>query len=118
MTVLEIVGIAAAGVAFVTGVLALSRSAWRGMRRIMHVVDDLAGSPARDGVEARPGIMARMTTLETQVGSIRPQVEVIHHEVLPNEGTSLRDEVTRNTERLADHANRLTRIEQRLPEEN
>lgn len=131
MTVLEIVGIAAAGVAFVTGALALARSAWRGIRRIMHVVDDLAGSPAREGVHARPGIMARMTNLEDKFDSIQPQVETIHHEVLPNGGDSLRDEVTRNTdgiraahdrideqtEKISDHATRLTRIEQLLPDE-
>jgi hypothetical protein len=51
----------AAGLALVGWVV---RAVVRGVRRIVHVLDDLQGEEARPGVAARPGLMERMEKSE------------------------------------------------------
>lgn len=65
-----------------------ARAAWRLIRRVINFLDDFLGEPARAGVAARPGVMDRLSTLETSVASIAVEVH-------PNGGKSLRDEVQR-----------------------
>lgn len=120
VSVQEIVGASIALVLVATVV----RKLWPGARRIMHLVDDLAGESARPGVAARPGLMERMAAVEGSQQDMSEKVDTIHHEVLPNSGTSLRDEVNRNTEgikaahdRLDEHADKLALIERLLPPE-
>jgi hypothetical protein len=36
----------------------------RGSRRVVNLLDDFLGEEARDGVDARPGVMARLATIE------------------------------------------------------
>ena len=62
------------------------RWAWRILRRTAHFFDDYFGEPARDGVEAKPGVMARLASMEAIVSQV-------HAETRPNHGTSLRDVV-------------------------
>lgn len=72
------------------------------LRRGVHLVDDLLGEPARDGTEARPGLMQRVTNGETAslettaaVEELAVRVAAIDHELRPNSGESLRDAVDR-----------------------
>ena len=73
--------------AAVVGVLGwAARHAWRVLRRVTHFLDDYAGEPARDGMPARPGFMARLASAETQIGLVLAETQ-------PNHGGSLRDVV-------------------------
>jgi hypothetical protein len=84
---------------------------WPTVRKLMHFVDDVAGEPARPGQPARPGLMERIATVETRLNeygsATRAQREHVNealaelrHEVMPNDGSSMRDAVVR-TETLA-----------------
>lgn len=42
----------------------LGRKAWLGVRRWTRFLDDYEGTSARPGVEERPGVMARLQTIE------------------------------------------------------
>ncbi|SDU42843.1 hypothetical protein [Jiangella alkaliphila] len=97
------------------------RKLWRGTRRLGALVDDLLGTPARPGVEARPGLMERVAGVEATTSATAAQLETtagkvdtVHHQVLPNGGTSLRDEVTRTSAGLADAVERLDALDARL----
>lgn len=61
---------------------------WPLLRKLGHFLDDVAGEPARPGVEARPGLMERLARIE--------------HEVFPNSGGSLRDRVDHTADQLAE----------------
>ncbi|WP_156759573.1 hypothetical protein [Microbacterium karelineae] len=86
--------------AVLAGVVWLGVKALPIVRKVGHLVDDLAGEPARPGVPARPGLMQRMETVEHQTREIR-------HEVFPNSGQSLRDEVNRQGEHLRSQGEKL-----------
>lgn len=83
----------------------LVSKAWRGLRGIGNLVDDLRGEPARPGVPARPGLMDRVAAMEDGVADIR-------REVTPNGGGSLKDAVVRIEQRVGEH-DRLLRDERR-----
>ena len=75
---------------------------WPVLKRFADLVDDLLGEDARAGVPARPGLMERMQSVESeqkrQGDEQQRQSEVlalVKHEVLPNTGTSLNDAVRR-----------------------
>lgn len=110
VSVQEIVGASIALVLVATVV----RKLWPGVRRVMHLVDDLAGESERPGVPARPGLMERMAAVEDGQSDMSEKVDVIHHEVLPNSGTSLRDEVTRNTEGIKSAHDRIDQLVDRV----
>jgi hypothetical protein len=69
--------------------------AGRIVRRIVHFLDDYAGQPARDGMEAKPGFMARL-------GSVEQLLADVVAETTPNGGGSMRDEVARTARDVAD----------------
>jgi hypothetical protein len=75
--------IAAAG-ALITLVVKL----WKPLKAFSDFLDDVKGEPGRPGVPARPGLMERVSSIETSLSEVR-------HEVLPNTGTSLNDSVRR-----------------------
>lgn len=64
------------------------RWGWKVLRRVSHFLDDYNGQPARDGMPARPGFMARLTTLEVLI-------QHVVDETKPNHGSSLRDSLNR-----------------------
>lgn len=69
----------------VAGVAAWAlRWAWRILKRTTHFLDDFFGEPARDGLPAAPGVMARLRSMEQIVAGISMEVH-------PNSGHSLRD---------------------------
>ena len=89
----------ALGPAWITAALALAgavvgciawgaRWGWRIVSKIMRLVDDFLGEPARAGVPERPGVMTRLQDLTEEVAKVRAQV-------IPNGGSSLRDAVDR-----------------------
>lgn len=61
---------------------------WPLLRKLGHFLDDVAGEPARPGVEARPGLMERLARIE--------------HEVFPNSGGSLRDRVDQTAQQVTE----------------
>jgi hypothetical protein len=71
------------------------RSAWRVLRRVTHFLDDYAGEPARDGMPARPGFMARLTSAENAIGLVLAETQ-------PNHGGSLRDVVHKAADDIAE----------------
>ncbi len=96
---MDVQGIAAWLVGLVAGLTALGwlvTKAWRGLRSIGHLVDDLRGEPARPGVPERPGIMTRLAALEADTARVKA-------EVTPNGGGSLRDAVVRIERQVNEH---------------
>ena len=91
---------------WITAVVALSlavagaigwcaRWGWRLLRRTGHFLDAFFGQEAHDGVPARPGVMARLTTVEELIAKVVG-------ETTPNNGHSLRDTVNRTALDVAD----------------
>lgn len=78
------IGAVAGGVA---GAGYLIRVGWRRARQLGHLLDDVLGEPAREGQPARPSLMARVARIEERV-------TVIEHEMRPNGGSSVKDQVT------------------------
>lgn len=73
----------------------IGRHTWRFLRRVVHFLDDYAGQPARDGMPAKPGFMARL-------GSVEELTAKVSAEMHPNGGQSLRDVVNRTAADVAD----------------
>lgn len=57
-------------------------------RKIMQMVEDFNGTAKRPGVPERPGVMARLQTLDERV-------DAVHTEVNYNHGTTIKDAITR-----------------------
>lgn len=73
-------------VAVCTGAAWLTRWLWRLAKRTVHFLDDWNGQPAHDGVEARPGVMARLHHVEELVAKVL-------YETTPNSGGNMRDTI-------------------------
>lgn len=71
------------------------RWAWRLLRRTGHFLDDWTGEPARDGLEATPGVMARLASVEHLLAKVVA-------ETTPNGGGSMRDVVARTAHDVTD----------------
>jgi hypothetical protein len=70
-----------------------ARWAWRILSRTTQFLDDYFGEPAREGIEARPGVMARLRNVESLAGDIRAETR-------PDGGNSMRDIVHRVADEL------------------
>jgi hypothetical protein len=85
-----------------------ARWAWRILRSVSRFLDDYAGQPARDGMAARPGFMARLSSAEEALAHVVAETK-------PNHGTSLRDVVHQTAQDVAsikkDQASMRARIE-------
>ena len=77
------------GLAVVFGVI---RKVWPFLRKMVQVVDALDGLP---------GLVEEMRESVETVTTITDQVATIHHEVTPNGGGSMKDELRRQSETLA-----------------
>ena len=69
---------------------------WPFVRKLNHFVDDVAGEPPRRGVPARPGLMERMSTVETDLRIVKAEVKNSH-------GSNLRDDLDRVEAQLQGH---------------
>jgi hypothetical protein len=67
---------------------AIAVKARKSVKAVGLFLRDWQGEPARPGVDARPGVLERLDTLEHKVADI-------HHEVKPNGGNSIKDAVGR-----------------------
>lgn len=76
---------------------------WPFLRKISHFIDDVAGEPARPGFEARPGLMERVSTMETKQDEQGAVLEVVQHEVTTNHGSSLKDAVKKLEKKFDEH---------------
>lgn len=94
-------------VAVVAGLGWAVRWAWRVLRRVVHFLDDYAGQPARDGLPARPGLMARLQSVEELVAKVVA-------ETTPNGGGSMRDEVARTARDVAEIKTEQAAVRSRL----
>jgi hypothetical protein len=100
-------------------------------RKVSHFIDDVAGEPERPGVPARPGLMERVTTIETtqEEQSVvlaaveRKQAEhsdtlaTVSHEVTTNHGSSLKDSTKRLEGRVDDMEQKLTDLHDKYAKE-
>lgn len=80
------------------------RWAWRILRRVVHFLDDYAGTPAQDGRPAVPGFMARLANVETQLGHVVAETS-------PNHGRSIRDLVLKTADDVAEITAHLGRMD-------
>ena len=71
------------------------RWAWRILARTTRFLDDYFGEPSREGLPARPGVMARLQKVEDIATEVRAETR-------PNGGNSLRDFVHRTAEDMAE----------------
>ncbi|MBP2331230.1 hypothetical protein JOF56_011615 [Kibdelosporangium banguiense] len=69
------------------------RPVWRGTGNFL---EDWNGEPERPGVPAKPGVMERLRAIEQKVDGI-------DHELHPNSGQSLRDQVDSIRTELREH---------------
>ncbi|MFB9929203.1 hypothetical protein ACFORO_22960 [Amycolatopsis halotolerans] len=95
-------GVAVAAYLVIRRVWTAARNAARGLRRLGHFADDWFGEPERNGVAARPGVIERISAIETAGAATRDdvrdlveRVERVEHELRPNSGASLRDAIDR-----------------------
>lgn len=58
------------------------------LRRWSEFLEDWRGEEARPGYAKRPGVMERLVTLEERL-------DAVVHEMRPNAGSSLKDQITR-----------------------
>jgi len=71
------------------------RIVWKLGVRVVHFLDDYAGTPERLGEPARPGFMVRL-------GKLEGMVTMLLAETRPNGGTSLRDVVHKTADDVAE----------------
>lgn len=97
------------GTAFLGLVAVIGRKGFKGARRVAHFLNDFNGTPARPGVDAQPGVMARLQRLDENQGAanlsraaitrrlddMQPKVNRIHYEMRPNGGDSINDKIDR-----------------------
>ena len=107
LSLFEILMMTGAILAAVTGIIVFSMKIAKGLKRIVHFLDDYNGEEARPGIPERLGMSARISQLEdcvsssrTELGQLDKKVTFIEKELHPNHGTSMRDKVDRIVLRL------------------
>ena len=107
LSLFEILIMTGAILAAVTGIIVFSMKIAKGLKRIVHFLDDFNGEEARPGIPERLGMSARISQLEDCISSSRTELEqlnkkvtFIEKELHPNHGTSMRDKVDRIVLRL------------------
>ena len=103
----EIIIMTGAVIAAVTGIIVFSMKIAKGLKRVVHFLDDFNGEEARPGIPERLGMSARISQLEdcvslsrTELEQLNKKVTFIEKELHPNHGTSMRDKVDRIVLRL------------------
>lgn len=91
LTIGEIVGLVAA----LTSLGWVVRRGWKAARRFSRFLDDFFGEPDREGVPGKPGVLARLVTVESDVSGVL-------HEVTPNGGASAHDHLRAEMRQMRD----------------
>jgi hypothetical protein len=111
ISALTTIAIAVGGAAVWAG-----RYGWRVISRTTRFLDDYFGEPASGGLPGRPGVMARLQSVEQLVTKVAEDVSRVAQETRPNGGTSLHDVVARTEQAVAgirdEQAAMRTRMEQ------
>lgn len=82
--------------------------------KLVHFIDDVAGEPARPGVDARPGLMERLQMVEEKQDDLTASVKVVQHEVTTNHGSSLKDSMKRQEGRVDAIEGKLSDLHERV----
>lgn len=104
-------------IAWIIGLLALIGVAgklYKLFKALTDFLDDVKGEDARAGVPARPGIMARLETIEQLQTSQGQTLEVVRHELFPNSGKSLRDQTNRMEQKLNADNTRIAELSEQV----
>ena len=83
------------------------RWAWRLLRGTARFLDEWGGQAAHSGLDATPGIAARLTALEKLAAKLV-------HETQPNDGNSLRDLVFRTATDVAEIKDEQGRLREQI----
>lgn len=93
------------------------------IKGLIDFFDDVKGEPARPGVEARPGLMDRLASVESIQKANSRTLDTVRHEVFPNSGKSLRDRIDQTAkavdevnEKLDNDNRRIASVENKLDE--
>jgi archaellum component FlaC len=77
------------------------------IKKAVHFFDDYFGEDERPGVQRRPGISERLSSMESclnkvdeRLGTVEYKIESIEKELQPNSGSSLRDAINRIEDRV------------------
>lgn len=76
------------------GIITGVRCVRRLTKRVRLFLDDWAGEEARPGVDATPGVMEQLKTLNTTMGDFDARLHGVEAQLSPNGGSSLHDRVT------------------------
>lgn len=75
---------------------------WAILRKVGRMTDDLTGEPARPGFPATPGVLERLTGIESGLLLLTPRLDAMEErlgqleaQMRPNGGATLRDAVDR-----------------------
>jgi hypothetical protein len=87
---------AAGGIVSLAVILGWMGHTWRKVaRKGNQFLEDFYGVEARAGVPARPGVVERISNLETVSAESSELIKKIWAEQIPNHGTSQRDDISR-----------------------
>lgn len=74
------------------------------LRKVNEFLEDWRGEEARPGYPGRPGVLQRLVQLEEHVATTS-------HEVQPNSGSSMKDQLNRIDKAIPDVVSRLEALE-------
>lgn len=80
------------------------------VRKFVAFINDVAGEEARPGRPARPGLFERLGNIENTQQEMVKKVNVVHHEMFPNSGKSMRDQNNRIEAKVSADYNEISNL--------